>query len=202
MPALTLNQEFLASSSFAPARPTFTKALPGDETMRFANFLSNGRPALFTLQGTAATDILSYQGAQMSFMMEPSWGLIEPFKALESTLELNPHLYSALGMRADQVQEYTHRPTLTGDHLLRIKLNTNSEGGWKFTTDDPHFTPDRAVIRPGTAIQITVGAGLYFCESDNRYGLYLTLKHLDMSGDWMSPNRGQVRILKRDGIKA
>jgi len=201
MPTLTLNQEFLASSSFAPARPTFTKALPGEETMRFANFMSNGRPALFTLHGTAATDILSYQGGQMSFMMEPSWGLIEPFKALESSLELNPQLYSALGMRADQLREYTHRPTLTGDHLLRIKLNTNSEGGFKFTCNIP-FDPETAVILPGTPVQITVGAGLYFCESDHRYGLYLTLKDLELGGDWKLPNRGQVRILKREEIMA
>ena len=189
-----LSRDVLANASFAVARPTFAKPLPAGETMRFSTLMQGGRPRIFTLHGHIATPIQSYQGAQLNFMMEPSWSLIDPLRSLE--------LYPLAQIQGcEGISGYMLRPTLDQDNMLRVKLNINSSGDFKFTCSQRDFLPDTAVLVPGNPVRITVGAGIYFNETDLRYGVFYTLKHLDLSGDWLDTEPMQTTTLKQ-GISA
>ena len=134
----------------------------------------------------------------MSFLMEPSWGVLETLR----TLEKEAAAFSPQGADSDFIN-YMPRGTLTGDNLLRIKLNLNSAGGWKFACEDPNFQPDNAFMRPGDPVKVTLGAGIYYNAEDLRYGIYYTLKHLDQSGSWLAPApapKQYQRILKRGEV--
>lgn len=108
-------------------------------------------------------------------MFEPTLTQLDPLLALDQNVRLD-----ALKVTPGEFNKYSRRSTLNAEHQLKIKLPLNGEGDWKFSTSDPTFTPDTALLQPGAPLTLTLTAGMYFDEGNDRYGVFYTLKHLDL----------------------
>ena len=193
-----LSNDFLSNCCFSTASPTFSKPLPEfGSKMRFSNLLQGNRQAVFTTTGTIASDIASFQGGNMTFMMEPTWGVLDPMLRLERSIEVDEEaLLHDLEVDAITLDRYMRRPTLNSDNMIRVKLPLNKNADFNFTCSDPNFTPDTASLRLGAPVKATFTAGFYFDEVNLRYGLFYSLKRLDLTGDWLERVQ-PTRVLKR-----
>lgn len=172
--------------SLGPVKPVDFVTPLATGAMRFANILSAARRQIvIVLHGTVASELYNYSG-QLSFFFEPAAGELENLVLLEQFCA-DAEFVEAIGSTVEELG-YEQRPTINGDNHIRIKLKTEG-AGWKFTCNDLAFKPDSDLVL-GTPMTLTVSPGFYFCESDNRYGLFYTLKDLSFE-------KPIKRILKR-----
>lgn len=167
--------DFTTLSTSVPRTP-FGKALPDGQDMRFIYVQNKGRQFQIVIHAAVSTGPKDYNG-DVSFISEPVATELDKLIELENLLEEGPYQEAMLAnLHIDDV-EYEHRPTINTENKLRLKLKTNPDGTWKFTTNDATFNTDSTLV-PGTKFAATVVPGFYFNESDKKYGLFYTLKDL------------------------
>lgn len=159
----------------------FEKAITGD--MRFCRILYPKRPPIFTMTATVVECADSQFG--MVCLVKPD---TQDFTVLESLEELLSPEHACYAKNARAVnwvesgasEVYEHRPTLTDTYQLRLKMACKDNGNWKFETKVRDLDDALDTFTQGARVNITFTPGYYFNCGDNKFGMYLTLKSLDV----------------------
>lgn len=152
----------------------FSAPITGD--MRFAKITYPSRPPIFTLTATVSECSDTQFGAVC--LVKPDVEDLTNLETLENLLtDLSPYLNkgNAIGWSNGL---YDHRPTMTDDYKLRLKMTTKENGQWKFETEARDMDDALSIFEEGTRVEVQFTPGFYFNDSDCKYGLYLTLKSL------------------------
>lgn len=187
----------------AAPNPPFESDVEVD--MRFSSVRYPARQLLLYVHGTVAKGpekADEQYGGQWSFYFSPDSADLDGLCRLEELLQPSgPNSQRLLEEVefADLAKHYEFRETLNENNQLRIKLR-KQDMDWKFNCSAP-MTEDTVQedLKKGTSVTLTLAPGFYFSDSNNRYGLYLTLKELKFNeqAEIKTPMKAPLKIAKR-----
>lgn len=154
-----------------------------DVPMRFASLKSFDRDLLLTFTAVVVG------GGPKIFKDKESGSenvtmLVEPLtNDLSSLVDLQHTFGGEAGMELAEsidfdLEQYTFRPTVTPKNQVRLKLKTIPTGEWAFVCDSGLTSTSK--IAEGTQVSVTVKPGFYWSSKDKMYGLFLTVKQLEL----------------------
>jgi hypothetical protein len=152
-----------------PIRFSSVQSMDRDMVLTFTAEVIGGGPKIFKDKESGAETVTM---------------LVEPMTADLGGLVDLQHLFGSengaeLAESIDfDVAAYTFRPTVTPKNQIRLKLKTTDTGEWSFVCDSG-LTPT-SKIAPGTLVYVTVKPGFYWSSRDKMYGMYLTVKQLEL----------------------
>jgi hypothetical protein len=155
--------------------------------MRFVNMLYPHRPPRISFTGTVnyAGNNLPDFGSVLCVNVRPQSVDIAKFEALECILnedDSNPQYK----VYADQIKfngEYEYAPCMDTNLNLNLKLKEGDDG-WKFETKLGSTNADIiSALYKGVQVDVEVTPGFYFNESRKTFGLYYTVKSIDLAQD-------------------
>lgn len=142
--------------------------------MVFSNVRNNKRQLVLKARGTIVEPPFEYFGdlaVKVQLGLEDTKMLL----LLENMIEGSGARVSELGLHEFP---YDHRPTLTDEMQLLLKLKTK-DGAWRFTTNNAKFTPESHEIARGVEVHISFSPSFYFDREKMKYGLFYSLKELE-----------------------
>jgi hypothetical protein len=191
--------------SLAAPRPTAFDNKDEDVEMRFCAVRYPTRQLMLYLHGTVAEapsqSSLEY-GGMWSFYFKPTASDLEALEKLENLLvgEEGARVCKEIGYE-DVLSHYEQRETLNENFYLRIKLKRDDEG-WKFTcSSDMTLDTVEQDLKKGTKVTLTIAPGFYFNESDNKYGMFLTLKELKFDEQYEAPKLPSLKKVAQGRIQ-
>lgn len=152
-----------------PIRFASIKSMARDLVLTFTAVVVGGGPKIFKDKESGAESVTM---------------LVEPLTADLAGLVDLQHLFGGetgaeLAESIDfDLDTYTFRPTVTPKNQIRLKLKTIPSGEWAFVCD--HGLTSTSKIAEGTQVFVSVKPGFYWSTKDKMYGMFLTVKQLDL----------------------
>ena len=119
-------------------------------------------------------------GGQLYCIFKPAAADIPNLEKLENLLNPDSEMYEQFAKQIGFEGGFEHRPTMTENYQLRLKMNENDDGTWKFETSITDESDAQSKLFKGTVINVVLSPGFYFNDSSKTYGLYYTLKSLNL----------------------
>lgn len=158
-----------SSDDEVPMRFASLKSRDRDLLLSFTAVVVGGGPRVFKDKETGAESVTM---------------LVEPLTTdLQGLVDLQHTFGGDAGMElADTIEfvmdEYTFRPTVNPKNQIRLKLKTIPTGEWAFVCDSGLTSTSK--IAEGTQVNVTVKPGFYWSSKDKMYGMFLTVKQLEL----------------------
>lgn len=169
--------------------------------MRFCRITYPFRAPQLSLTGTVQLFDRSDEsyGGQLYCIFKPAAADIPNLEKLENLLNPDSEMYEQFAKQIGFEGGYEHRPTMTENYQLRLKMNENSDGTWKFETDIVDESDAQTKLFKGTTVNVVLSPGFYFNDSSKTFGLYYTLKSFNLSAPTkkLPPSKQDAKKAKR-----
>lgn len=119
-------------------------------------------------------------GGKLYCIFKPEASDIPNLEKLENLLNPDSEMYDHFAKQIGFEGGYEHRPTMTENYQLRLKMNETADGTWKFETSLVDESDAQSKLFKGVTVNVVLAPGFYFNDESKTFGLYFTLKSFDL----------------------